>query len=159
MLGLFLALSAQGVVVHVCQQTAAGGVTNQISDTVLQTGMPWETQTAPAVNDYIFTHWTISTEQSFAARDEWGRAYDAPTFMLYEETTLTAHYLPVMQDADNDGMADGYEIYWYGSLAETSESDTDHDGYTFAQEVTNGTNPLMADEDIEGVIKYADGER
>ena len=157
-LALFLALSAQGALVHVYEQTLAGGVTNQVADEVRQTGMPWTTQTAPAISGYIFTHWTISTVQDFASRDEWGRAYDAAPFMLYEDTTLTAHYLPVSQDGDGDGMADGYEIYWYGNLSVTSESDTDGDGWTFAQEVELGTNPLMADEDVEGPIRYADGE-
>ena len=71
-LTLFLAFSARGASVHVYEQIEVGSVYNQVSDEVRQTGMTWTTQSAPAISGYIFTHWTISTEQDFSSRDDWG---------------------------------------------------------------------------------------
>lgn len=157
LLSFLAALSGFADLVHVIEQTEAGGAVVQISDRSLYTGMPWATQSAPAKSGYIFTHWTISTQQDFAARDEWGRAFDSAIFMLYEDTTLTAHYLPASQDSDADGMADGYEIYWYGNLDQGPASDTDGDGLPFAEELVLGTSPVMAESDVEGPVRYADG--
>ena len=152
----FLVISAVADVVHVYEKTSAGGVVTQITDRTLDTGRRYTTSAAPANIGYIFTHWSISTVQSFESRDAWGRAFDSAPFTLYEETTLTANYLPVSQDSDGDGMADGYELYWYGSLAETPASDTDNDGLTFAQEIAAGTNPLFPERHEDGLIAYAD---
>ena len=154
---LIAVFTVHAAVVHVYEQTEAGGVITQIGDTTLDTGRAYTTQAAPAKSGYIFTHWTISTSQAFTNRDAWGRAYDAAPYTLYEDTTLTAHYLPASQDSDNDGIADGHEIYWYGGLAFSPDSDTDNDGYTFAQEIARGTNPLFPERHEEGPITYADG--
>jgi len=155
---LLLTMWANADLVHVVEQKEVGGVTTVISDETKLTGMPWLTATAPAVSGHIFTHWTISTKQEFVARDEWGRAYDAPSFKLYEDTTLTAHYLPATQDTDEDGVSDGYEIYWYGNLTQGATSDTDGDGWTFKEELANGTNPLTPEVDVEGPVAYGDGD-
>ncbi len=151
------AASAWADVVHVTYQTSAGGTVATVAEAALETGCAYTTIPAPMKSGYIFTHWTISTKQEFAARDAWGRAYDAPSFMLYEDTTLTAHYLPASQDSDGDGIPDGWELYWYGDLAPDAASDTDGDGFTFAEELANGTNPLMPENDVAGPLAYGDG--
>lgn len=150
--------SAWADLVHVVEQREVDGVTTVMRDETKITGMPWATAPAPSVDGAIFTHWTISTQQDFAARDAWGRAYDAPRFKLYEDTTLTAHDLPATRDTDGDGVPDGYELYWYGNLDQDAASDTDGDGFTFAEEIANGTNPLMPDSAVEGPIAYADSD-
>ena len=96
--------SAWADLVHVVEQREVGGVTTVMRDETKITGMPWATAPAPSVDGAIFTHWTISTQQDFAARDAWERAYDAPRFKLYEDTTLTAHYLPATRDTDGVGV-------------------------------------------------------
>ena len=149
--------SAWADLVHVVEQREVGGVTTVMRDETKITGMPWAPAPAPSVDGAIFTHWTISTQQDFAARDAWGRACDAPRFKLYEDTTLTAHYLPAMRDTDGDGVPDGYELYWYGNLDQDAASDTDGDGFTFAEEIANGTNPLMPENEVAGAIAYGDG--
>ena len=149
--------SAWADLVHVVEQREIDGVTTVLRDETKITGMPWAMALAPSVDGAIFTHWTISTQQDFAARDAWGRAYDAPRFKLYEDTTLTAHYLPATRDTDGDGVPDGYELYWYGNLDQDAASDTDGDGFTFAEEIANGTNPLMPENEVAGAIAYGDG--
>ena len=152
---LLCVASAWADVVHVTYQTSTGGTVAIVAETTLETGCAYTTVPAPTKSGYIFTHWTISTKQDFAARDIWGRACDAPSFMLYEDTTLTAHYLPASQDTDGDGVPDGYELYWYGDLAPDAASDTDGDGFTFAEELMNGTNPLFPDTSEPGGVSRA----
>lgn len=133
---LLAALAAGGVcadVVHVYEETEIGDVVTRIGETTHDTGRTYLTQTAPAKSGYIFTQWSISTQQAFAERDAWGRAYDAAPFTLYEDTTLTAYYLPV-------------------------GTDTDGDGRTFAEELAAGTNPLMLERRVEGPVRWADGD-
>ena len=154
---VFWVVSATADVVHVYEKTLAGGVETQIADRTLDTGRSYFTQEAPQKSGYIFTHWTISTQQTFSPRDDWGRAFDSAPFKLYEETTLTANYLPASLDADGDGIADGYELYWYGNLVNGPSSDTDNDGKTFAEEIAAGSNPLFSERHEEGAVKYADG--
>ena len=144
--------------VHVYQQTSAGGVTTQLSDQPLMTGSQYSTVTAPKLDGYVFTHWSISRTQTFTNRDRLGRACDFVTFDLYEATTLTANYLPASQDDDGDGVADGWEVYWYGSTDINPSSDTDHDGMTFLQELAAGTNPLIPNDSAEGGIVWDDGK-
>ena len=98
--------------VHVYQQTSAGGVTTQLSDQPLMTGSQYSTVTAPKLDGYVFTHWSISRTQTFTNRDRLGRACDFVTFDLYEATTLTANYLPASQDDDGDGVADVFTRLW-----------------------------------------------
>ncbi|MGN1326110.1 MAG: cohesin domain-containing protein [Candidatus Spyradenecus sp.] len=114
---------------------------------------------APTQAGYRFAYWTISPAlDTFVNRDRWGRALDAVAFIPKDSvTTLTAVYLPTSLDKDGDGMADGEELYWYGSLDYGPESDTDGDGYTFAQELQFGLNPLFPDGLTLGGIAWGDG--
>ena len=154
---LLAALPARAVPVHVYEQTLlSDGTATQLSDTILRTGSNYVTQAAPAMDGWIFTHWSISTAQEFGGRDRWGRAREAAPYLLQEETTLTANYLPASQDSDADGVADGWEIYWYGNLSESAQSDTDGDSFTFADELTMGTNPHFFDEFAPDRIEWAD---
>ena len=143
--------------VHVYEQTLAGGVTKQLSDSVYSTGRNFSTQTAPTISGYVFTHWSISTTQEFSPQDVWGRALDSASVKIYEETTLTANYVPVSQDSDKDGVADGYELYWYGSLDYNGASDTDNDGVSFSSELTAGSNPIFPESKLEGPVAYVNG--
>ena len=153
-----LSIAGFGEVVNVYVETECGGETVRVAEQELETGRTYETGAAPAVSGWIFTHWTISTTQEFADRDEWGRALDVASFDLYEDTTLTAHYLPVTQDSDGDGVADGSEIYWYGDLSQGAASDTDGDGITFVEELARGTNPIMAESSDAGPVAWVAGK-
>ena len=145
-------------VVHVHVQRAAGGVTNSLGDVTQETGGDYVTAPAPKVAGYIFTHWTTTDANGFTGRDVFGRAHDAAQYHLYQAVTLTANYLPASQDSDGDGVADGHEIYWYGSLVESALSDSDGDGYTLAEELAAGTNPLMKDRAVNGGVVRLDSD-
>ena len=143
----------QADVVHVYEQTAAGG-TQMVKDTLVNTGVKFTSMKAPAIEGYIFTHWTISTKQAFENRDPWGRGYNYVEFIPYEATILTANYIAASVDSDKDGVADGHEIHWYGDLSKNAMSDTDGDGYTFVQEIQYGMNPHFFDEEVKaGVVR------
>ena len=154
---LLLSFAALADVVNVYEETECGDETVRIAERSLETGRKYETGAAPVKSGWIFTHWTISTTQDFADRDEWGRALDVASFDLYENTTLTAHYLAVDQDSDGDGVADGSEFYWYGDLSQGATSDTDDDGITLAEELVRGTNPIMAESADAGPVAWVAG--
>lgn len=155
---LFAGLSLRADVVHVYEQTVAGGVTNRLSDAMKETGGDYVTQSAPSIAGFIFTGWTTDAKQPFGGRDALGRSFDAAPYHLYESTTLTANYLEESIDSDEDGIADGSEFYWYGDLSKDAASDTDGDGYGFAAELAAGTNPLMKDRTIIGGVVYEDAD-
>ena len=147
-------------VVHVRQQTVAGGQTNELSYATRETANRYTTQTAPVISGYVFTHWSIEPASTnvFSCRDGWGRALDAASYRLYEDVTLTANYLPESLDVDDDGVVDGWELYWYGSLDVSGSTDTDGDGLTFAEEVAAGTNPYFPDAFSPGGVVMLQGD-
>ncbi len=157
LLSLFCLFSLRADLVHVIEQSEIEGEIAQISKTALETGASYATATPPTKSGYIFTHWTSNQNDPLTARDAWGRAKENADYTLYQAVTLTAHYLPASQDSDEDGIADGYELYWYGDLDENAASDTDGDGATFAEEIAAGTNPLFADSVAPGGIAWANG--
>lgn len=140
--------------VHVYQQTLVGGDTTRLSDLVQETGVTYLTQSAPAKSGHIFTYWSSSQPEPIGNRDRHGRAKEVASYKVYAEMTLTANYLPMSQDLDADGVADGYEIYWYGTTDIRPDSDTDGDGYTFAEELAAGTNPLLAEDSTFGAVVW-----
>ena len=142
---------ADDVIVGVAVETVVGGEVTRIVEAEHVAGTVYA-YTAPAVGGAIFTHWTISTDQAFAARDVFGRAFDAVSAKIYEDTVLQAHYVVADLDADGDGLADGVELYWYGSTDASPSSDTDGDGATFAEELAAGTNPHLVETQGEGRI-------
>ena len=158
LMSTIFALSAQAVDVYVTEQTSAGGTVKELRQTVAATGVEFTTQTAPDIDGYIFTHWSISAKQTYSTRDILGRTYDALPFMVYEDTTATANYVPATTDEDADGIADGYELYWYGDLLKNGTSDTDNDGLAFAEELAAGTSPILADNSLRGGVAWSDSE-
>ena len=157
---LLAAFCSEAAVVHVKQQTVAGGRTNVLSTATAETGADYATRTAPSLSGYIFTHWSMepATEGALVNRDGWGRALDSATYRLYEDVTLTANYLPQAEDTDNDGASDGHELYWYGSLdAVSGDSDADGDGRTFALEMELGSNPYFAEAFLAGGVESLSG--
>ncbi len=59
------------------------------------------------------------------------------------------------QDADADGLLDIWEQYYFGDLSQNGAGDSDSDGLSNSEEVTNNTNPTLADTDGDG---FNDGD-
>jgi hypothetical protein len=121
------------------------------------TGISYSTVTAPAIyGTFRFTHWTSSSYPATSYRDAWGRSLNPISFVLLENTTATAHYLPATTNTDMDGVPDWWEMEYYGTLGNTAASDTDGDGFTLLQESQAGTHPLYPNLALAGGVAYSD---
>ncbi len=58
-------------------------------------------------------------------------------------TSWTAVYS--IDDADNDGLPDWWEMHYFGNLTQTGDQDFDNDGYTNLQEYASDTDPTVKD--------------
>jgi hypothetical protein len=127
------------------------------SNQFLETGLTYSTVTAPSsFSTYRFTHWTNSSYPATIYRDAWGRSLNSVSFILLEDTTATAHYLPATRDIDGDGVPDWYEMEYYGTLTNPASYDGDGDGISLLAEYTGGTHPLYGNSSQEGGVAYAD---
>ncbi len=65
--------------------------------------------------------------------------------LMQEPVTAAARYLPATLDSDNNGLADWWELRYYGSLGRYApDDDSDDDGFTTAEEfddLSDPTNP------------------
>ena len=142
--------------VHVREVKDVAGVKTQISDEIRVTGMEYASSAAPAVDGHVFIGWTAS-QGTLAARDRHGRARETVRYVPTDAMTLTAHYVVAAVDTVGDGVSDGLKLYWYGDLNHGAMSDTDGDGFTLAQEIAAGTNPLLPDRSVNGGVWMAEG--
>ena len=85
-------------------------------------------------------------------RDAWGRSLNPISFILLEDTTATAHYLPATRDTDADGLPDWFEIEYFGDLTRPASDDSDGDGISLLAEYTGGTHPLYGNSHLEGGV-------
>lgn len=127
------------------------------ADQYLETAGTYTTNVAPtAWSGYRFTHWTNSSYPATSYRDAWGRSLNPVSFVLLEDTTCTAHYLPQARDSDGDGLPDWYEIEYFGDLVPTAGDDGDGDGISLAAEFSGGTDPLYGNRTGDGGVAYRD---
>jgi len=59
-------------------------------------------------------------------------------------------------DTDNDGVLDGFEKWYYGTLANGGNSDTDGDGADLVTEYRWGSDPTLADTDEDSIPDGSD---
>ncbi len=122
-----------------------------------ETGKIYKTDTAPnSYEGYRFTHWSIDSHPLESYRDAWGRSINPVSFVLLEETTTTAHYLPNDFDSDNDLVPDWFEIEYFGDLSKSAISDDDGDGTILREEFLTGAHPLFAQTKTKGGLFWAD---
>ena len=96
---ILCAASARADVVHVVYQTSADGTVATVAETTLETGCNYVTVSAPSLDGFIFTYWSSSESDPLVVRDAWGRTLDAARFTLYQDVTLTAHYVAATLDS------------------------------------------------------------
>jgi hypothetical protein len=58
--------------------------------------------------------------------------------------------IPAAADSDGDGIADGWEFFYFDSLEADLSHDSDGDGLTDVDEGQYGTNPHLSDSDMDG---------
>ena len=123
----------------------------------LETAVEYSAVTAPiSYSSYKFTFWSNNSYLNELYRDVWGRSLNPISFVLLEDTTATAHYLPATVDTDSDGVPDWFEIEYYNTLTNVSASDTDCDGITLIHEYNGGTHPLYGNSSFTGDVFWAD---
>ena len=95
-----------------------------------------------------FACWIVN---GIELRDEWGVAI-ADAELRVPSTGLDI----VAKTIDDEDERLSY--YWYGQTDVSPDSDTDGDGFSLADEVLFGTNPITPDEFVDGCVVYAAGE-
>ncbi len=110
-------------------------------------GQPLAVPPAPATltNDpvpHVFTEWRLDGARSPSAPAACAPAYG--TLSMDTPHTLEAIYLPADLDADDNGLADWWEIRYTGTNGLDAAADDDLDGFTNAEEFADRTNPLDA---------------
>lgn len=91
---------------------------------------------------YAFAEWHCDGIRFPAAP-----AQSAPAPGLIEAQAahrLTAIYLPADLDVDDNGLADWWEMHYYGTIGQDPYSDFDQDGFLLWEEFGDRTNPLDA---------------
>ena len=99
-----------------------------------------------------FGYWTLDGVRQL---DAWGVALPQITFTMGSVNREAVAYL-FAGDTDADGVADAFEQYYYGTLANGAASDTDGDGISLLAERSGGTNPLYANAFQAGGVAWAD---
>ena len=119
-------------------------------------------QSAVAPPGTVVTTPDLSANTSFGSwlidgirqADAWGAAYPSVSFtMASTDRTGLAHLFP--GDTDSDGIPDAYEQYYYGTLANPADTDSDGDGFDLLAERSAGTSPLFGDSTSPGGIAWA----
>lgn len=153
---LLMTLASSAKTVRVVQRLNVGETVETLSDELVSSDVDSRSQTAPTRDGYVFTGWTASPAAGVKVRDASGRALKEARFNPTCDLTLTASYIAESVDDDADGIPDGLELFWYGDLSKDAASDTDGDGFTFAQEIAAGTSPLMKDHSLGGGVAWRD---
>ncbi|MCF7734008.1 MAG: hypothetical protein K9N23_20150, partial [Akkermansiaceae bacterium] len=113
---------------------------------------PGTVVTTPNLEQPTFGCWTVD---GVVQRDAWGVAFRQCSFTVdHTERTAVAHFFT--GDSDGDGIDDAFEWYYYGTLSNGADADTDGDGKTLLAEFTAGSSPVMANTTVAGGVAWAD---
>jgi hypothetical protein len=102
---------------------------------------------------FAFGYWTNGETR---LSDSQGRSLTLATVTIPGALTLTAHYFPVDEDTDNDGISDWFEYRNFGDLSPTLNGDPDGDGFANFKEELLGQEPTVYDEVVDGGISARD---
>ncbi len=108
--------------------------------------------TTPDMTQSTFGYWTLD---GVPQRDAWGVALRKVSFTMDGSDHAAVAWL-FSGDSDGDGVNDGFEQYYFGTLANSANSDTDGDGKTLLAEFTGGGNPVYGESSQEGGIAWTD---
>jgi hypothetical protein len=99
--------------------------------------------------NYKFSWWNLNGVRQ---EDPSGVGLPGFSFTLNTATTATANYIDPNVDTDGDGIKDWHEWTYYHTLANGPASDTDKDGFTYAQELERTQSPRVVNELAHGGI-------
>jgi len=99
-------------------------------------------KTGNSAGNLLFSWWD---RNGVRQQDASGGALGSLTFAIDAPTTLVANYIDPSLDTDGDGIEDWNEWTYYGTLANGPNSDTDADGFTYADEVARNQSPQAVD--------------
>ena len=108
--------------------------------------------TTPSLAQSTFGFWSLDGVRQ---ADAWGMALRQLSFTVSNVNREAVAYL-YSGDSDGDGVNDGFEYYYTGSLTNGAASDSDGDGRTLVQEYTSGSNPLFAESSVVGGVFWQD---
>lgn len=110
------------------------------------------TITTPNMTQSTFGNWILDGVRQ---QDAWGVALRQLSFVVYGTDRAAVANL-FASDSDGDGIIDGFEQFYFGTLANGAASDTDADGISLLAEYTAGNNPLYANSHQEGGVAWTD---
>ena len=108
--------------------------------------------TTPEMTQSSFGYWTLDGVRQL---DAWGVALRQVSFTINGADRTAVAFL-FNNDSDGDGVNDGFEQYYFGTLSNGATTDTDGDGRTLLAEFNSGGNPLYGESTQEGGIAWAD---
>jgi hypothetical protein len=99
-------------------------------------------KTGHAYANYQFAWWD---RNGVRQEDASGAALGGLGFTINTPTNLVGNYIDPAVDTDGDGIKDWHEWTYYGTLANGPASDTDADGFTYADELARNQSPRAVD--------------
>ena len=144
---------------NACDDVSGNSLAAVASTQWLETGAAYTTVTAAVSHGtFRFVRWSSTGSPAEPYRDAWGRSRNPVLFVLLENTTNTAHYLPAALDADADDVPDWLEREYFNGLALGADDDSDGDGISLLAEADGGTHPLYGNRFDEGGVFRADSD-
>jgi hypothetical protein len=116
---------------------------------ILTRGTNYNLPDAPSYSGYGFIGWFVGTNR---VDDPNGFSSGTLSFVVTNDTTFTAKFLPVGQDGDGDGLPDWYEMYYFNSLSNSPLSNPSGDGFNIATDILRGYQPNVFNQVVENGI-------
>ena len=99
-------------------------------------------KTGHTYGNYQFAWWD---RNGVRQADASGAALAGLSFTIQAPTELVGNYIDPAIDTDGDGIKDWHEWTYYGDLAQTQASDSDSDGFSYADELARNQSPRAVD--------------
>ena len=121
------------------QVTAVSDPAGLYSDSkTLTNGASYSLPAQPTASGYSFIGWYVDTNR---VDDPNGFSTGTLSFTISNDTTFVAMFLPATADTDGDGLSDGYEMYYFGTLSNTPAASPSGDGFSLAADIVRGYQP------------------